>query len=580
MVGCDSCEEKTKSEIQKKIDSGGELTEDEQNLMDGGDLPKLFGIEAYGPLSNYDGTSCDFCVKAGVLVSFLITMVAWGASEYTSTSTVYGIDVAIILVVLLLAQGLMVGIFGRYLVLGPIFGPFFERVLASFNIYVSEQGREKYATDGGAVEAVTVGEEETFDEVSRDKDKEKLFRMVDNKEQEITELKNQIREKKKERQEVLEKKREAEERAEKYKSNLQQKREQIKTLATPGGKPSEISAILLTVPDPSGDFEYRTFYSYKIVEWNYIDKDGREKTCPVPLGAWDPKELGEIPQDIPDAVDDETSGGIEEWLMFHPEELQGNIDFRYTSHNGYDPHEHNALIQGNPAKMSEARSKAKNGDVEPNDVSFRCLVAYSPPESDEPPRPAEQTLETRGHEARTRYKQQMKEYKKMHSKKKSQMRQIKENNEMLQTKVQNLREENEDLSHRIRSMREQLQQSKSDRQRLEENNYRMESQIQSKQNKLERKEREREELLDEYEETVENMTGFKNGVDAVIQRKESEKKLNEEQSFAIQLSRRALPDPEGLSDKEVLQEIAGIPDEEANELQREAKDAISGIGDQ
>lgn len=150
-MSCDACEQNLKAEIRAKDES--ERTEQERQVLEEGDdaLPSLFGTPAYGPLSEYDGTYCEFChgigqvgsLMFGGLVGFAVT---WEVS--------LGIGILAGLLIWL-PLALMVGYLGRFPILGSLFGPIVEKIVVlQFGVYLTKSSREKYGTgspvtDGG-----------------------------------------------------------------------------------------------------------------------------------------------------------------------------------------------------------------------------------------------------------------------------------------------------------------------------------------------------------------------------------------------------------------------------------------------
>lgn len=150
MTGCDSCSKNLEAEVRQK--DPDDLTESEKKLLEEGAdaaVPKFMGIEVYGPLSSWDGDYCEFCHGIGQFGGLVF---AGGA--FLVGLDLFGLGPAVLagfIVWLLLA--LSIGFFGRFPVLGALFGPIVEKIAAKqFGVYLTEKARDDYApTQQGAL---------------------------------------------------------------------------------------------------------------------------------------------------------------------------------------------------------------------------------------------------------------------------------------------------------------------------------------------------------------------------------------------------------------------------------------------
>lgn len=134
MAGCDTCEQNLKAELSSK--SEDELTEEEQKILQGGEVPSYTG-----PLAPVDVDYCSFCHgigQFGALVFGSMVGVAVGLEISYGIGILSGVLLWLILAV-------VVGYVGHFPVLGPLFGPIVEKIMAyQFGVYVTEKAEQEY----------------------------------------------------------------------------------------------------------------------------------------------------------------------------------------------------------------------------------------------------------------------------------------------------------------------------------------------------------------------------------------------------------------------------------------------------
>lgn len=135
-MGCSSCEESLKAEISEKDEE--ELTEQEKAIMEGdAEAP-----EAYGPLSDYDGTFCQFCYRIGHVIALTLGVGTLYLGYYYGLQPGYSVAFT---AAIYAPAVLSVLYYGRFPVLGAVFGPMVEKVAAKhFNIYLTTKAEQKY----------------------------------------------------------------------------------------------------------------------------------------------------------------------------------------------------------------------------------------------------------------------------------------------------------------------------------------------------------------------------------------------------------------------------------------------------
>jgi hypothetical protein len=154
MSGCDSCAKNLKSEIGSKDES--EMTEQEKAVLAG----EQEAPWAYGPLSSWDGDYCEFCHGIGQIGAAFFGFIVWFIVQDLFSSGA-GVLAGVIIWI---GLAIVVGYVGRFPVLGALFGPMVEKILAlQFDIYVTEKARQDYGpgvrADGGRS-----GEEEVIND--------------------------------------------------------------------------------------------------------------------------------------------------------------------------------------------------------------------------------------------------------------------------------------------------------------------------------------------------------------------------------------------------------------------------------
>lgn len=141
-MGCSSCETQVQSLIEAKQESGEDISEDERKIIEGESKTPML----YGPLAWWvDIPWCRFCFTTGVVLSFAIDILLWVlVAPHVSFITKE------VLVVFLGVELLLDGFFGRYPILGAVFGPVFERIFAAAGIYLTWDAVAMYGPGVGA----------------------------------------------------------------------------------------------------------------------------------------------------------------------------------------------------------------------------------------------------------------------------------------------------------------------------------------------------------------------------------------------------------------------------------------------
>lgn len=155
MAGCEACEQQVQALIQAKEESGEELTEQERKIAEGeAETPLL-----YGPLAFWvDIPWCSFCVTVGIVLAFMVDGLLYLLAPHINPFLPFQITKEF-LVVFLIVEIFMDLLFGRYPVLGAVFGPYFERFFAMFGIYLTWDAIAAYGPgmDSGAEPIFTQG---------------------------------------------------------------------------------------------------------------------------------------------------------------------------------------------------------------------------------------------------------------------------------------------------------------------------------------------------------------------------------------------------------------------------------------
>ena len=137
-MGCPSCDQAIIAELSEADRSS--LGEEATAVLDGEINPPT----NVGPLSHWDGPYCSFCHRVGQLIAIgigvMISFIAYSSGFHYRIAAVLGI-------MAWFTQMIVVGMKGHYPVLGPIFGPIAERILATFRIYPTAKAKQKYGSD-------------------------------------------------------------------------------------------------------------------------------------------------------------------------------------------------------------------------------------------------------------------------------------------------------------------------------------------------------------------------------------------------------------------------------------------------
>lgn len=133
MAGCSSCEQQVGALIEAKEESGQELSEQEKKIAEGEAGTPLL----YGPLAFWvDIPWCHFCVTVGIILSFIVDGILYALTPYLNPMLPFQITGEILLGFLVFEIFLDL-VFGRYPILGALFGPYFEWFFAKFGIYLT-----------------------------------------------------------------------------------------------------------------------------------------------------------------------------------------------------------------------------------------------------------------------------------------------------------------------------------------------------------------------------------------------------------------------------------------------------------
>jgi len=146
-MGCEACDANLRAELSSKDED--ELSEEEQRILEGGDPPRYTG-----PLAPVDVEGCSFCHGIGQLGAIVFGVLI-GLAVGLEVS--YGVGIGVGLAVWLFLT-ITVGYVGHFPVLGPLFGPGVEKVMAyQFGIYVTEKAKKEYgaSTPGPSAPHVT-----------------------------------------------------------------------------------------------------------------------------------------------------------------------------------------------------------------------------------------------------------------------------------------------------------------------------------------------------------------------------------------------------------------------------------------
>jgi len=137
-MGCEACEQNLKAEISDKDED--EMTEEEKKVLSGEkEMPR-----AYGPLSNWEGSYCEFCHGIGQFGSFSIGMMILLTGMILNLPFAYLFGISLFTMI---GMSIVVGYYGRFPILGAIFGPIVERIAAlHFGVYLTEAAKRKYGS--------------------------------------------------------------------------------------------------------------------------------------------------------------------------------------------------------------------------------------------------------------------------------------------------------------------------------------------------------------------------------------------------------------------------------------------------
>lgn len=137
MAGCDACDANIKAELESKDED--QLSDQEKAILEGeADTPTF-----NGPLSPADVDYCEFCHGMGQLGAIVFAIiVGFVVSDFVTIEIAVGVGVLFWLIL-----SLIVGYAGRFPVLGALFGPIVEKLLAIYlDIYVTEKAKKEYGS--------------------------------------------------------------------------------------------------------------------------------------------------------------------------------------------------------------------------------------------------------------------------------------------------------------------------------------------------------------------------------------------------------------------------------------------------
>jgi predicted nucleic acid-binding Zn-ribbon protein len=297
-------------------------------------------------------------------------------------------------------------VFGRFLVLGALFGPIFERAFAQVGVYLTKKARDEYggektattgshnqpvrdipekptrpATDGGT--ATEVPDSTPVPSMGQNEDHARLQEKYETLEQRFETLQEVARERDDRIAELESQLTETEGEVDNLQSELESKQKtinekenEVETLkgqlglaARSIGDTGFGNAKPVIVPHPDKDTDVGIFWAVKRTEYDSTEFATRQ---PALLGAWDPSKLmdGKIPDptQIPEQMGEEWLSSHEDLFVVSPDDYTEPIDFLDRDHRKYDPDTDNALIHGSWAEADSVAEMALEDLESPYDL--------------------------------------------------------------------------------------------------------------------------------------------------------------------------------------------------------------------
>lgn len=489
-AGCKGCGESLQAEVEAKQESGEDLTEEEERILQADDpndvVPTVFGIPAYGRLSSYDGVHCGFCEKVGYGLSVLFTGGFYvGVDSYTSWASS---TVATSAFLVLAIQLLMVALFGRYLLIGPVVGPIVEQVAAEyFGIYLTEKAKREYpstdgkqptATDGGAdvltsntstTDDPTPDFDSTSDSVDlpesaldsvRDKARKKiqeyqrkteaLQEQLSEERSEKIEYKNDLQEKNQKLQSLQQEKQQTKQEAQKKEEKLDKARDRINKLSDFGHTRSGDRIPVVYHHSKGG--KVGQLWLVKTVEI-HLERDDYYGTAEFAFCTEKAEEQlpSELQGNVPDTMNENQMKQWSDYIYPDPERVSNPAKFVHMGKKGYpdvdlesQPMEEypEVLFHENLARVREIRKEIDQPDVENGVTQSVLTLAY-----DEQDQFVAPPYDARGFGSVQEYREKARQrYRKM---------------QRLQNKLDHKQEHIEDLQHELKLLKDEVDMKES-----------------------------------------------------------------------------------------------------------------------
>lgn len=475
-MGCDACEHNLMAEIEAKSDD--ELTDSERKAKQQfeaegstrGVVPTLFGQPAYGPLSSWDGAHCSFCHRVGQLVALAvaITVATVAAPSEVKAAGFYvghgwvaiGVGVGVFV-----PLALLVGYYGRFPVLGPVFGGVLERVAATVNIYLTEHARQAYSPDTDAAETVPVAaDDETYtggdvtvvddppwDDSPDAEQVRQLRRQLEKKDEllaekraELREMKDEVGTKDSEIDELEQQIQQIEADRDQFREQLEEEREFFDKQWFGQSRPAR-EQIPTILRNPEG-VPIGPKYYVKTVEI-HLQQPGASGPHPF---AFLVDEPGQDVSFIPDTIGHNEVDEYRQYGDFYPDPdtVKNPPEFEHPAHQAYPPTRPNAnpdaypnvLFHEDPSLVREARKEKNEVTGEPQQAVL--TLAYTTDGNYVPP-----TYDPRGFENYTEER---------------------EKNQQLQRQLSVLQHSKKQLEDRVEDLQFQLDLSEDERERLKQ----------------------------------------------------------------------------------------------------------------
>lgn len=547
-----TCPVHLKNQVLEEQEQGRELTEAERQLVEADDDEIQAVVpNNYGPLSNWDGTYCKFCHsvgQAGAIVVGLLTGLFFLYLIDVGQPAALGLGAGIWV---LLAY--TVGKKGYFPILGPKLGPIVERLFAAFGVYLTATARREHqetATAGGttlshssddlSIEDIEIDDTTPLPEdylQSKNHETEELKRQLQEKQERVEKWKKlaeKRREKKQEKDSEIialrdekETLHEQKQQIEKAKKESIEERKELENAISLGsssgmtrgpGDPDPGDALPVMVPHGSGDSHVGPFWMLKTIDYKH-PKFG--VSVPIPFGVWDLSDLGDIPKNVSDVLDQDELHQLEEFLILDPDDLDQPIEVRSTSHPKYEEGDV-ALFHGD---IGGAKDIQEDGHSPDTDWSWSILTLGL----DTNGNPIPTKADTRGFEDRNEMRNTVQKVRQQFRQMKHVAERREERIEDLQHELQLAEEERKEAKVQLEHLREQHQDAIEGRRTqaynqgvLEDSNRYLHDELQRKEEETElaheRARRERREKLDESD----SMAAERKQIESQSERKQRE----------------------------------------------------------